>query len=181
MLYVQALKTFHINNIFLDLNQNESKLNVIPIILYVLTNRVGYFLIIFSAINNQNLFSMKMIISICCDCLLFSSCATLFTGSRQAITFDAKMPEVGIYKDGVKLGETKNDGTFTTKIGKELSSVNMMAKKEGYKNEPFFLNTRFNGVSCINLLNIIAWAIDLGTGNACKYDRNYVEIEMEKE
>lgn len=181
MLYVQALKTFHINNIFLDLNQNESKLNVIPIILYVLTNRVGYFLIIFAAINNQNLFSTKKIISICCACLLFSSCATLFTGSRQAITFDAKMPEVGIYKDGVKLGETKNDGTFTTKIGKELSSVNMMAKKEGYKNEPFFLNTRFNGVSCINLLNIIAWAIDLGTGNACKYDRNYVEIEMEKE
>ena len=151
MLYVQALKTFHINNIFLDLNQNESKLNVIPIILYVLTNRVGYFLIIFAAINNHNLFSMKKIISICCACLLFSSCATLFTGSRQAITFDAKMPEVGIYKDGVKLGETKNDGTFTTKIGKELSSVNMMAKKEGYKNEPFFLNTRFNGVSCINL------------------------------
>lgn len=181
MLYVQALKTFHINNIFLDLNQNESELNVIPIILYVLTNRVGYFLIIFAAINNQNLFSMKKIISICFACLLFSSCATLFTGSRQAITFDAKMPEVGIYKDGVKLGETKNDGTFTTKIGKELSSVNMMAKKEGYKNEPFFLNTRFNGVSCINLLNIIAWAIDLGTGNACKYDRNYVEIEMEKE
>lgn len=181
MLYVQALKTFHINNIFLDLNQNESKLNVIPIILYVLTNRVGYFLIIFAAINNQNLFSIKKIISICFACLLFSSCATLFTGSRQAITFDAKMPEVGIYKDGVKLGETKNAGTFTTKIGKELSSVNMMAKKEGYKNEPFFLNTRFNGVSCINLLNIIAWAIDLGTGNACKYDRNYVEIEMEKE
>lgn len=79
MLYVQALKTFHINNIFLDLNQNESKLNVIPIILYVLTNRVGYFLIIFAAINNQNLFSMKKIISICFACLLFSSCATLFT------------------------------------------------------------------------------------------------------
>lgn len=59
MLYVQALKTFHINNIFLDLNQNESKLNVIPIILYVLTNRVGYFLIIFAAINNQNLFSLN--------------------------------------------------------------------------------------------------------------------------
>lgn len=161
MLYVQALKTFHINNIFLDLNQNESKLNVIPIILYVLTNRVGYFLIIFAAINNQNLFSMKKIISICFACLLFLSCATLFTGSRQAITFDAKMPEVGIYKDGVKLGETKNDGTFTTKIGKELSSVNMMAKKEGYKNEPFFLNTRFNGVSCINLLNIIDFIVCL--------------------
>ena len=60
MLYVQALKTFHINNIFLDLNQNESKLNVIPIILYVLTNRVGYFLIIFAAINNQNLFSIPV-------------------------------------------------------------------------------------------------------------------------
>lgn len=124
---------------------------------------------------------MKKVLFICCVCVLFSSCATLFTGSRQSITFDAKMPEVGIYKDGVKLGETKKDGTFTTKIGKELSSINMMAKKEGYKNEPFFLNARFNGVSCINLLNVIAWAIDLGTGNACKYDRNYVEIEMEKE
>ena len=28
------------------------------------------------------------------------------------------MPEVGIYKHGVKLGETDKDSTFTTKIGK---------------------------------------------------------------
>lgn len=110
-----------------------------------------------------------------------SSCATIFCGSRQSITFDAKMPEVSIYREGVKLGETKNDGTFTTKIGKELSSLTMMAKKEGYKKETFFLETKFNGVACINLLNPVAWAIDLGTGNACKYERNYVEIEMEKE
>lgn len=124
---------------------------------------------------------MKKYLSVCASCILLSSCATIFCGSRQAITFDAKMPDVRIYKDGMKLGVTKADGTFTTKIDKELSSVNFVAKKEGYKNELFFLNTKFNGVACINLLDVLGWAIDLGTGNACKYAKNYVEIEMEKE
>ncbi len=61
---------------------------------------------------------MKKVLFIGCVWVLFFSCATLFTGSRQSITFDAKMPEVGIYKHGVKLGETDKDSTFTTKIGK---------------------------------------------------------------
>ena len=42
------------------------------------------------------------------------------------------------------------------------------------------LYTTLNPVSIINLTNIIAWGIDLGTGKCCKYDEDIINIEMEK-
>ena len=42
------------------------------------------------------------------------------------------------------------------------------------------LEATLNPVSIINLTNLFAWAIDLGTGKCCKWDTDVVEIEMEK-
>ena len=111
--------------------------------------------------------------------LCLSGCATLFTGTRQAITFAGK-EGVAIYKNGIKIGEIGKSGSVTTKVKKSLSSPTLIAKKTGYKDTPLIMQTQLNGVACINLLNPLAWAIDLGTGAACKYENNYVEIEMEK-
>ena len=90
------------------------------------------------------------------------------------------MPETRIYDNGIKLGEIDESGTTTIKVKKELSSKTLIAKKEGYKNTPFILDATLNPVSIINLTNILAWAIDLGTGKCCKWDQDVVEIEMEK-
>ena len=114
---------------------------------------------------------------ICALCL--SSCGTLFTPSKQPITFTG-MPETRIYDNGKKLGEISEGGTTTIKVRKELSSKTLIAKKDGYKNTPFTLDATFNPVSIINLTNILAWAIDLGTGKCCKWDTDVVEIEMER-
>ena len=114
---------------------------------------------------------------ICALCL--SSCGTLFTPSKQSITFMG-MPETRIYDNGKKLGEISEGGTTIIKVRKELSSKTLIAKKDGYKNTPFTLDATFNPVSIINLTNRLAWAIDLGTGKCCKWDTDVVEIEMEK-
>ena len=118
-----------------------------------------------------------LLMLICVLCL--SSCGTLFTPSKQPITFMG-MPETRIYDNGKKLGEIAESGTTTIKVRKELSNKTLIAKKDGYQNTPVTLDATFNPVSIINLTNILAWAIDLGTGKCCKWDTDVVEIEMEK-
>ena len=118
-----------------------------------------------------------LLMLICVLCL--SSCGTLFTPSKQPITFMG-MPETRIYDNGKKLGEIAESGTTTIKVRKKLSNKTLIAKKDGYKNTPVTLDATFNPVSIINLTNILAWAIDLGTGKCCKWDTDVVEIEMEK-
>ena len=120
----------------------------------------------------------KALLALTCV-LCLSSCGTLFTQSKQPITFMG-MPETRIYDDGKKLGEIEEGGTTTIKVKKQLSDKTLIAKKEGYKNTPVTLEATLNPVSIINLTNILAWAIDLGTGKCCKWDTTVVEIEMEK-
>lgn len=128
---------------------------------------------------NYNQFIMKKVVLILVCALCLSSCGTLFTPTKQPITFMG-MPETKIYDNSKKLGEIPEDGTTTIKVRKKLSDKTLIAKKEGYKNTPIVLDAVFNPVSVINLTNVLAWAIDLGTGKCCKWDTDVVEIEMVK-
>lgn len=112
--------------------------------------------------------------------LLFTSCGTLFTSTKQPITFVGQ-PETSIFDHGKKLGRIGEDGETTIKIKKRLSNKVLIAKKEGYKTTAFTLNSVFNPVSIINLTNILAWAIDLGTGKCCKWDDEVVTLELEED
>ena len=56
----------------------------------------------------------------------------------------------------------------------------MLLRKDGYKDMFVKVESVFNPVSVINLTNIVAWAIDIGTGKCCKYDDTIVMFEMEK-
>lgn len=118
-----------------------------------------------------------VLLLICAFCL--SSCGTLFTPTKQAITFIGT-PEARIYDNGKILGQIEEDGTAIIKIRKKLSNKTLIAKKRGYKNTPILLETTLNPVSIINLTNIFAWIIDLGTGKCCKWDSDVIEFEMEK-
>ena len=118
-----------------------------------------------------------VLLLICAFCL--SSCGTLFTPTKQPITFMG-MPGTRIYDNGKKLGEIEEDGIATIKIKKELSDKTLIAKKRGYRNTPVRLEATFNPVSIINLTNVLAWIIDLGTGKCCKWDSDIIEIEMER-
>lgn len=108
-----------------------------------------------------------------------TSCGTLFTSSSQEITFTGESG-VGIYDHSRKLAEIGEGGTATAKVRKRLSSQTLVAKKEGYKNTPVKLEATFNPISILNLLDPIAWAIDLGTGKCCKWGDDIIDVQMEK-
>lgn len=108
-----------------------------------------------------------------------SSCGTLFTSSRQTITFTGEKG-VGIYDRGKKLAVINDEGVGTARIRKKLSDKTLIAKKEGYKNTPVVLESTFNPISIINLFNVVAWAVDLGTGKCCKWDNTVIEVDMEQ-
>ena len=111
--------------------------------------------------------------------LLMTSCGTLFTPTKQKITF-VGLPETSIYDNGKKLGTIDDEGEATIKVRKQLSDKTLIAKKEGYKNTYVELDAVFNPVSIINLTNVLGWGIDLISGKCCKWDTNFVEIEQEK-
>lgn len=108
-----------------------------------------------------------------------TSCGTLFTSSRQTITFTGD-GGTKIYDNGKKIAEINDDGTGSARVRKKLSDKTFIAKKEGYKNTPVVLESTFNPVSIINLLNVVAGAVDLGTGKCCKWDNTIIEINMEE-
>lgn len=111
--------------------------------------------------------------------LSFTSCGTLFTSSRQNITFTGQSG-IMIYDNGLKVAEINDEGTASARIRKKLSDKTFIAKKEGYKSTPLVLESTFNPISIINLANLFAWAIDLGTGKCCKWDNTVIEINMEE-
>lgn len=83
--------------------------------------------------------------------------------------------------NNVKLAEIKEGESTTIKLKKKLSDKTIIAKKEGYKNTPFVIESAFNAKSLWNILFWPGFLIDLGTGKINKYDPVIYNIEMEKE
>lgn len=111
---------------------------------------------------------------------LTSSCASIFTSAKQNITF---VGEEGtkIYDNGQKIATIGETGETSVRIRKKISSKELVAKKDGYKPSTLILESTFNPISCINLLNVLAWGIDLGTQKVCKWENTYIEVELEEE
>lgn len=127
----------------------------------------------------KNVFKMKKLLFLLIACISMSSCCTLFTRSTQSITFVGPK-DTRIYDNGQKIATIGETGEASVRMRKKLSSKELVAKKDGYKPYPMRLDATFNPIACINLLNVIAWGIDLGTQKACKWDNTYLEIELEK-
>ncbi|MDD2437279.1 MAG: hypothetical protein PHG27_04915 [Massilibacteroides sp.] len=114
--------------------------------------------------------------------LLMSSCATIFTSSRQVITFSGQ-EGTKIYdtSTNIKLAEIGSGKTATASIKKKLSDKQLVAKKDGYKTTPLLLESSFNTTSLWNILFWPGFIVDLGTGQMNKWDNTYIVVEMEKE
>ena len=122
---------------------------------------------------------MKKILLFVLPAMLLSSCCTLFTPSKQTITFNGENG-IKIYDDGVKIAEIKDNNSTSVFIKKELSSKYLIAKKEGYRPTPLKLDTKFNSVAVINILFWPGFVVDAATGQMCKWDTTNIDIEMEK-
>lgn len=123
----------------------------------------------------------KMIVALLCP-LLFSSCMTVFTKSRQTVTFTGEAgTKLYDATNNVKIAEISDGGSTTVKMKKKLADKTIIAKKSGYKDTPFIIESEFNAKSLWNILFWPGFLIDLGTGKINKYDPVIYNVELEKQ
>mgnify|MGYP000281003372 FL=1 len=82
-----------------------------------------------------------------------SSCMSIFSSSQQPITITGENG-IKLYDatNNVKLAEIKEGESTTIRLKKKLSDKTIIAKKEGYKNTPFVIESAFNAKSLWNIL-----------------------------
>ena len=106
--------------------------------------------------------------------ILLTGCATVFSGTKQTITFESSPSGASLYLDGEKVGVTP----FTDKLKKNKYS-SFRIELDGYES---ISRSMGKDVDLVALLSIF-WDLgttDLATGSAWKYDRNSYYIELQK-
>ena len=110
--------------------------------------------------------------------MLLASCCTVFTSSKQAVTFMA--PDGTKIYDALtntKIAEVRKDNTVTTYIKKRRDDKQLIAKREGCKPVPFMLETSFNASTLWNILFWPGFIVDFGTARMFRWEDTIVEIE----
>lgn len=105
-----------------------------------------------------------------------SSCATIFTGTSDSITFNSKPEGAKVFEAGIEKCTTP----CTYKVSRSLSQKNIELKKDGYENKVFTLDSKFNAVSILNFFGVLGWGIDAATGSLKKYDTKAYNIELDQ-
>lgn len=108
---------------------------------------------------------------------MFSSCATLFTGTKDRISFNTQPPGAKIFIKGVEEGVTP----VTMKVKRSLSDTDVEFKLDGYETKLVTLSKEFNIISVINLGNLIGWGVDALTGSVMKYDKKTYDITLDND
>ena len=110
-------------------------------------------------------------------CLLMASCATIFTGTKDRITFNSTPSGATIYKDGVEQCKTPCD----LRVKRKLDDSEIEYKLDGYQTRLITLDKEFNVISVINLGNLLGWGIDALSGAMMKYDKKVYDITLSKD
>lgn len=153
--------------------------HVVHLFFIVMTYKLHIF-----AIGKQNTTRpiMKKSLLIIIASTALSSCCTVFTASKQNVTFMAPNgTKIYDVETNVKIAEVEKDNMVTTKIKKKISDKQLVARKEGYSPTPFILETEFNVSSLWNFLFWPGFLVDLGTGKMFKWDNTIINLELEPE
>lgn len=107
--------------------------------------------------------------------LLLSSCATVFTGTKQTVQINSSPPAADIEVDGVKVGVTP----MAVPLKKGFSGQTVSLKLDGYETKTFQPAVTFNPVAILNLLGVVGFVIDAATGSMMKYDPKVYDYKFE--
>jgi hypothetical protein len=108
---------------------------------------------------------------------MMTACATIFTGTKDNISFSSTPSGATIYKDGVEICTTP----CNYKIKRSLNDTDIEFKLDGYETRLITLDKELNLVSIINLGNLLGWGIDALSGAVMKYDRKSYDLKLTKE
>jgi len=118
---------------------------------------------------------VKNLVALALIVLVMSSCATLFTGTKETVQIESDPSGASIKVNGIDRGKTP----APVELKKGNVGESIILTRDGYKKRVFQPETTFNGVSVLNTFNLLFWGIDAATGALWKYDPNYYNIELE--
>ncbi|OAV44922.1 hypothetical protein A3850_010640 [Lewinella sp. 4G2] len=103
-----------------------------------------------------------------------SSCATIFTGTRDPILFTTEPAGATVSIDGMPVGQTPILLDVRRTLGQRWATIEL----EGYEPEYVKLRSSFNAVSIVNLTCLACWAVDLISGAASQYKDTAIFKDM---
>jgi hypothetical protein len=118
----------------------------------------------------------KVLFALTVVSLVATSCATIFTGTRDRISFNTSVPGAKILIDGAELCTTP----CTERISRKLGETEVQVKLDGYETKLIRLDKSFNVVSVLNLGNLLGWGIDVISGAVMPYGKKSYDIQMTK-
>lgn len=110
--------------------------------------------------------------------VVFSSCATVFCGSRAKVVFDTNVPveSAVLTIDGKK--HQVNAFPYIAKVQRGYSDSQVKVEAVNYDPVHFTIYKQFNPISAINLLDVLGWGIDAATGAMMKPEQKSYEIVL---
>ncbi len=117
----------------------------------------------------------KLFVLFAVTSVLSTSCATIFTGTKQTVQINSYPQGAKIEVDGIERGVTP----APVEMKKGFKGQTLVLKKEGYENKIFQPTMTFNNVAILNLMGMLGWGIDAATGALMKYDPVVYEITLE--
>ena len=107
---------------------------------------------------------------------IFTSCATILSGTSDEITFNSDPGGASIMLDGLKLGKTP----ATVSIKRPgFGNKEITLKLDGYEDRTFMLQKGFNTMAICNLASWPGWIIDVVTGTIMKYSKTNYNVDLD--
>ena len=107
---------------------------------------------------------------------VFTSCATILSGTSDEIYFSSDPKGADIMIDGLKVGKTP----ATVSIKRPgLGNKEVTLKLDGYQDRTFMLQKEFNVMAICNLGGIPGWVIDILTGAVMKYSKKNYDLDLD--
>ena len=117
---------------------------------------------------------MKKIALILTIMIMFSSCATVFTGGKALIRVDSKDVEgATVLVNGIERGQTPI--SFKAKADDMIT-----LEKDGYASKTVTVDSKFNGIAILNLFSLLGWGIDAITNSLKIPDTRMYQITLKE-
>ena len=108
--------------------------------------------------------------------VIFTGCASIFTGTTQSIQVNSIPSGANVSVAGLNRGQTP----LPVVLKKGSNGEPITLTLSGYQQNTFQPQTAFNPVTILNLWGILGWGIDAATGAMWKYDPTFYNVQLQK-
>lgn len=106
--------------------------------------------------------------------LFLTSCASIFDGTRDNVTFNSTPSQARVSVNGLEMGTTP----ATLRLKKSENQL-IEISKEGYEPKRLMTTTSFNNLALLNTVFWPFWLIDAATGAMWEVDPAYYNFSLD--